>query len=51
MVFMYPCNKMLCWCLIAAGGAFLVSALIGSFWVSFSLGIFLLGVGLFFRRP
>jgi hypothetical protein len=37
--------------LIAAGAAFLLSALIGSFWVSFAIGAILLGVGFFLRRP
>ena len=36
---------------MAAGGAFLLAALIGSFWVSFCLGVLLLGLGLLFKRP
>ena len=35
---MYICNRVLCRPLFWAGVAFFVSALIGSFWISFLLG-------------
>ncbi len=47
---MLPCNRVHCWCFYAAGGAFLVSALVGSFWISFTLGAILLCLGYFLHR-
>ena len=37
-------------CFYAAGGAFLIAALVGSFWVSFSLGAILVLLGFFLSR-
>ena len=48
---MCPYNRALCWAFIAAGAAFLAAALIGSFWVSFSLGAILLCLGIFCKGP
>ena len=48
---MFSCNRSLCQILFWAGIAFLVSALINSFWVSFLLGGLLTGLGLALRRP
>jgi hypothetical protein len=48
--FMIPCNRMYSWSLYAAGGAFLIAALIGSFWISFTLGALLILLGFFIYR-
>lgn len=48
---MFSCNRGLCQILFWAGIAFLVSALINSFWVSFLLGGLLAGLGLVLGRP
>ena len=48
---MFSCNRSLCQILFWAGIAFLVSALINSFWVSFLLGGLLAGLGLVLRGP
>ncbi len=45
------CNRVLCRPLLWAGAAFLISALIGSFWVSFLLGGLLLCLGILARNP
>lgn len=45
------CNRVLCRPLLWAGAAFLISALINSFWVSFLLGALLLTAALFWRWP
>jgi hypothetical protein len=46
---MFFCNRVLCRPFLWAGAAFLVSALIGSFWISFLLGGLLIMLGLFAR--
>lgn len=48
---MFFCNQILCRPMLWAGIAFLVSALIGSFWVSFLLGGVLTCLSLLLRRP
>ena len=48
---MWSCNRNMCWALDGAGAAFLIAALVGSFWVSFILGALLLGLGFFLNRP
>lgn len=45
------CNRVLCRPLLWAGAAFLISALISSFWISFLLGGLLLCLGVFARNP
>lgn len=45
------CNRVLCRPLLWAGAAFLLSALIDSFWISFLLGGLLLSVALLWRWP
>ena len=45
------CNRVLCRPLLWAGAAFLISALIGSFWVSFLLGGLLLCLGILTGWP
>ncbi len=47
---MRACHRDLCWALDAAGAAFLIAAVAGSFWFSFLLGGLLLGLGLFWYR-
>lgn len=48
---MFSCNRSLCRTLFWAGIAFLVSALINSFWVSLLLGGVLAGLGLALGKP
>lgn len=43
------CNRLLCRPLLWAGAAFLISALIGSFWISFLLGGLLITLALLSR--
>ena len=45
------CNRLLCRPVFWAGATFLVSALIGSFWISFLLGGLLITVALLLRWP
>ena len=47
---MWSCSRNLCWAMDSAGAAFLIAALVGSFWVSFLAGALLLGLGIFFGR-
>ena len=47
---MFPCHRELCTALDAAGAAFLIAALVGSFWFSFVLGALLLAFGIFWSR-
>ena len=47
---MFFCSRMLCRPMLWAGVSFLVSALIGSFWISFLLGGLLLTLSLL-QRP
>ena len=44
------CSRTLCRPMLWAGAAFLISALIGSFWISFLLGALLLTLSLL-QRP
>ncbi len=46
---MFFCNRLLCRPLLWAGAAFLISALIGSFWISFLLGGLLITLALLSR--
>lgn len=45
------CNRVLCRPMLWAGAAFLISALIDSFWISFLLGGLLLAGALLLRGP
>lgn len=47
---MLPCNRMHRWTCCSAGVAFLISALVSSFWISFCLGALLLCLGFFLTR-
>ena len=47
---MFPCQRDLCAALDAAGAAFLIAALVGSFWFSFILGALLLTLGILQTR-
>ena len=48
---MFSCNRLACCAMLASGAAFLLSALVDSFWFSFLLGAALLTAAVLFRRP